>query len=108
MKRSIASLGKIFTALSSQSRLGILLYIHDKHRRCKGRVIRCQNEACIKNLAKAMNITMPTASHHIRELVNAGLVTTEKNGKWVYCTINKKAFREAVCFLSRWSVNKTK
>jgi DNA-binding transcriptional ArsR family regulator len=107
MKRSIESLSKIFVALSSRSRLGILLYIYDKQRRCKGKQLKCCYKTCIKELAKELNVTVPTASHHIKELVNAGLVATEKKGKWVYCAINKKAFEEAVCFLSRWSAKET-
>jgi DNA-binding transcriptional ArsR family regulator len=107
MKRSIESLSKIFAALSSGSRLGILLYIYDKQRRFRGRAIRCQNGACIKDLAKALNVAIPTASHHIKELVNAGLVTTERKGKWVYCAINTKAFEEASRFLGRWSAKET-
>ena len=107
MKNNLVFMSKIFTALSSPSRLGILLYIYDKQRMCKGSPVRCQKGACIKNLAKAMSVSVPTTSHHIKELLNAGLVTTEKNGKWVYCAINGKAFENVVCFLSRWLTNKT-
>jgi len=107
MKKRLESLSKIFSALSSRSRLGILWYIYDKQRRCKGKVLRCRDGACIKDLAKSLNVSVPTVSHHIKELVSAGLVTTEKKGKWVYCEINKKAFEEAVGFLNRWSAEET-
>jgi DNA-binding transcriptional ArsR family regulator len=107
MKTDLASLSKIFTALSGRSRLGILQYIYDKQRLCNGKALRCQEGACIKVLAKAMGISVPTASHHIKELVNAGLVTTERKGKWVYCAINAKAFENVTRFLSRWSANKS-
>ncbi|MGA2070291.1 MAG: metalloregulator ArsR/SmtB family transcription factor [Sedimentisphaerales bacterium] len=103
MKKSVESLSKIFTALSSGSRLGILMYIYDKQRLCNGKALRCQEGTCIKVLAKAMGISVPTASHHIKELVNAGLVTREKKGKWVYCAINTKAFENVTGFLGRWS-----
>ena len=103
MKKNPGHISKIFSALSSESRLGILLYIYDKQRRTKGRALRCQNGACIKDLAKSLSVTVPTASHHIKELVNAGLVITERKGKWVYCEINQKAFEDAVSFLSQWA-----
>jgi DNA-binding transcriptional ArsR family regulator len=107
MKKGIEYLSKIFSALSSRSRLGILLYIYDKQRQYKGRVLRCRDGACIKDLAKELNVAVPTVSHHIKELVNAGLVTTERKGKWVYCAVNAKAFEEATRFLSRWSAKET-
>jgi ArsR family transcriptional regulator, arsenate/arsenite/antimonite-responsive transcriptional repressor len=107
MKKGLESLSKIFAALSSESRLGILLYIYDKQRCFRGRALRCQNGACIKDLAKELNVAVPTVSHHIKELVNAGLVTTERKGKWVYCAINTKAFDEATRFLGRWSAKET-
>ena len=107
MKKKLKSLSKIFMALSSESRLGILMYIYDRQRCLKGKALRCQNGACIKDLAKTLNVSVPTASHHIKELVNAGLVTTERKGKWVYCAINRKAFGNVIHFLSRWSADKT-
>jgi ArsR family transcriptional regulator len=107
MKKGLKSLSKIFAALSSESRLGILQYIYNEQRHFRGRAIRCQNGACIKDLAKALGVSIPTVSHHIKELVNAGLVTTERKGKWVYCAINTKAFEEATRFLSRWSAKET-
>jgi DNA-binding transcriptional ArsR family regulator len=107
MKKSIESLSKIFTALSSGSRLEILRFIYQKQCKCEGRPIRCQKGTCIKDLAKVLGVSVPTASHHIRELVNAGLVTREKKGKWVYCAINAKAFEDVTGFLVRWSAKKT-
>ncbi len=108
MENSLASLSKIFAALSSQNRLKILLYIYDRQHRCKGKVLRCRNEACINDLAKSLNVAIPTASHHIKELVNAGLVTTEKKGKWVYCAINRPVFEKVTRFLDKWSAIETK
>jgi predicted transcriptional regulator len=35
-----------------------------------------------------LNIGAPTVSHHVKELVHAGLITTERRGKQLVCTIN--------------------
>ena len=32
--------------------------------------------------------SLSTASHHLKELRLAGLVRTEKRGRWIYCSIN--------------------
>jgi ArsR family transcriptional regulator, arsenate/arsenite/antimonite-responsive transcriptional repressor len=108
MKKSLVSLSKIFSALASRSRLEMLVYIYGKQRRCKGGQLKCCYKTCIKELAKELNVTVPTVSHHIRELINAGLVTAEKKGKWVYCSVNTKAFGETACFLDKWSAGETK
>ena len=37
-----------------------------------------------------LNIGAPTISHHIKELVNAELITTEKRGKFLICWVNEQ------------------
>ena len=36
---------------------------------------------------KRLNIGAPTVSHHIRELVDAGLITTHRQGRQLFCAI---------------------
>ncbi|MFO7928134.1 MAG: metalloregulator ArsR/SmtB family transcription factor [Candidatus Humimicrobiaceae bacterium] len=106
MEKSIISLTKIFKALSDEKRLKILLFIYNKGCKCEDEKLSCQNETCIKDLTKLLNITPPTISHHIKELVNAGLIITKKEGKWVYCRINIKVFEKVHGFISKFSNNK--
>lgn len=105
MEKSITSLTKIFKALSDEKRLKILLFIYNKECRCEDEKLSCQNETCIKDLTELLNITPPTISHHIKELVNAGLIITKKEGKWVYCRINIKVFEKVHSFISKFSNN---
>jgi DNA-binding transcriptional ArsR family regulator len=106
MNKDISSLAKIFKALTDENRLKILLFVYKKECKCADSQPSCQNETCIKDLSKLLNITTPTISHHIKELVNAGLIITKKEGKWVYCKINQKAFEKACNFLSKFLNNK--
>lgn len=41
-------------------------------------------EACICDLVAPVNLSQPTVSHHMKSLVEAGLVTRDQRGKWAY------------------------
>lgn len=47
-----------------------------------------QGEECACNLLEDLNITQPTLSYHMRNLVESGLVNTRKDGKWSYYAID--------------------
>lgn len=44
-------------------------------------------EACVCDLAEALGFTQPTVSHHLKILVDAGLLTREKRGTWAWYTV---------------------
>jgi ArsR family transcriptional regulator len=45
----------------------------------------CQaSEVCACVFAEKLGIGAPTVSHHMKALIEAGLVTAEKRGLWVY------------------------
>ncbi|ABW10169.1 transcriptional regulator, ArsR family [Parafrankia sp. EAN1pec] len=41
-------------------------------------------EACVCELTEPLGLSQPTVSHHLKILVDAGLVTREKRGVWAY------------------------
>jgi len=41
-------------------------------------------EACICDLTAPVGLSQPTVSHHMRILVEAGLLTRDQRGKWAY------------------------
>jgi ArsR family transcriptional regulator, arsenate/arsenite/antimonite-responsive transcriptional repressor len=41
-------------------------------------------EACVCELTGAFDLTAPTISHHLRVLREAGLISSERRGTWVY------------------------
>lgn len=41
-------------------------------------------EACVCDLTEPLGLTQPTVSHHLRVLLDAGLVTRDKRGVWAY------------------------
>jgi len=48
---------------------------------------------CICNLVEPLALTQPTVSHHMKKLVDVGLVDREQRGKWAYYTLNAEALR---------------
>jgi ArsR family transcriptional regulator len=40
---------------------------------------------CICDLESALDLSQPTITHHIQVLREAGLVSTQKIGRWVFC-----------------------
>ena len=69
---------KVFKALSDENRLQILCQLSG-------------TEKCACVLLEALNISQPTLSHHMRILVEAGLVVGRKEGKWMHYSLSKEA-----------------
>ena len=52
------------------------------------------------DLIDVLDISQPTISHHLKKLVEAGLLTREQRGKWAHYTVVREAFAELRQFLS--------
>lgn len=48
-------------------------------------------EACICDLTGPLGLSQPTVSHHMRMLVDVGLVSREQRGKWAYYRVISEA-----------------
>ncbi len=79
MKLSDDHIVKIAKALANKTRLRILNEI------AKGKSITCGEAERIAGLSQ------PTVSHHLKVLFDAGLLITNKNGRHVNISVNKKA-----------------
>jgi len=42
------------------------------------------SEACVCDLVEPVGLSQPTVSHHLKVLVDAGLLTRDKRGVWAY------------------------
>lgn len=51
----------------------------------------CQ-EVCACDLTDVLGISQPTVSHHMKKLVDAGLITREQRGRWAHYSIIPEAF----------------
>jgi ArsR family transcriptional regulator, arsenate/arsenite/antimonite-responsive transcriptional repressor len=50
-------------------------------------------EACVCDLTAPVGLSQPTVSHHMKLLVDAGLVTREQRGKWAYYAVVSDALQ---------------
>lgn len=67
-------LAKIFKALGDPTRVKLLSLISAS----------ADAEMCVCDLTEPVGLSQPTVSHHMKQLVEAGLVTREQRGRWAY------------------------
>ena len=46
---------------------------------------------CVCNLVEPLGLAQPTVSHHLKKLVDAGLLEREQRGKWAYFSLDPEA-----------------
>lgn len=69
-------LARSFSALSDPIRIRLLSY-----------VASAEDEVCACDLVSMSGRSQPTVSHHMKLLFDAGLVTRDKRGLWVWYRI---------------------
>lgn len=52
---------------------------------------RAGDEVCVCDFTSALPLNQPTVSHHLKTLRDAGLVTSERRGTWVYYRLAEDA-----------------
>ncbi|MBI4320483.1 MAG: winged helix-turn-helix transcriptional regulator [Chloroflexi bacterium] len=66
-----------FRALADMSRLNI---VHE---------LAGRDELKVSDLAKLVKLSQPLLSWHLRKLRRAGLIVTRKDGRQVFCSLNR-------------------
>jgi ArsR family transcriptional regulator len=49
-----------------------------------------EHEACVCNLTEPLGLSQPTVSHHLKVLLQAGLVEREQRGSWAYFRVREE------------------
>lgn len=78
-----------FKALADPTRLRLLSHI----------AARGCESVCACDLLDVVDISQPTVSHHLKRLVDAGLLTREQSGRWAYYTVARDALDQLRGFL---------
>ena len=74
-------LAHVFKALGDPTRVKLLSLI----------AAHPDGEACVCDLTEPVGLAQPTVSHHLKSLVDAGLITREQRGRWSYHRIVQPA-----------------
>lgn len=82
MEQSNQTMARVFKAMGDENRLTILSLLQ-------------KGERCACKLQEALQISQPTLSHHMRILVDAGLVSSRKEGKWIHYSLSEAGAQQA-------------
>jgi ArsR family transcriptional regulator, arsenate/arsenite/antimonite-responsive transcriptional repressor len=63
-----------FKALADPARLRLISLV----------AAHAEAEACVCELTEPVGLSQPTVSHHLKILVDAGILAREQRGKWAY------------------------
>lgn len=67
---------RLLKSLANETRLKMLRLLNKR-------------EMCVCELTVALNLTQPTASHHLNILENMRLIRDRKEGKWVFYSVSR-------------------
>ena len=74
---------RLFKALGDTTRLKIMMLLNIR-------------EMCVCEIMVALNLTQPTASHHLGILEAVDLVKDRREGKWVFYSLKDKRFANLI------------
>ncbi len=86
MDNKYAKRAKVFKAFCDENRLRILEILQS-------------GEKCACVLLEDLQISQSTLSHHMKILVDGGIVNSRKEGKWTHYSISRESCQEAVNLL---------
>ena len=87
------ALAMAFKAIADPARLRLLSFLARQP----------DAEACVCFLVEPLGLAQPTVSHHLKVLTDAGLVTRERRGTWMFYRLvpeRVEALREALALPS--------
>lgn len=91
------ALAKQFKALGNPNRFQLFAEILAAHEAN----YEAGHDCFLQTIMQGLKIAPPTVSHHLKELVNAGLISTELKGKLLTCTVDTEALAELERFFAR-------
>ncbi|MET4591214.1 metalloregulator ArsR/SmtB family transcription factor [Arthrobacter sp. 754] len=80
----------VFKALSDPNRLRLLSMVKAE----------AAGESCVCDLTGPLDLGQPTVSHHLKILVDAGLLHREKRGTWAYYSLVPGALEKTAGLLA--------
>ena len=91
-KDDVDRLARMFRALGNPHRLRLFMNLLEESKLdlAKGRIHDC----FLVKLLAGIDLGPATVSHHVKELNDAGLIQTEREGKQLTCSVDPKGLAE--------------
>lgn len=99
MNDDLQTAAQTFQALGHPKRLAILQWLLEQHvAECSGDPEECKMEptTCdFSDLVDRLDVTKATISHHVKKLLDAGLINCEREGRTLLCTVDRERLQSA-------------
>ncbi|MEK6472247.1 metalloregulator ArsR/SmtB family transcription factor [Bacillus safensis] len=94
---------EVFKALSNESRLQILQWLKepDRHFTPHEGIDMNTTGVCVSQITDKLKMTQSTASQYLSILLRAGLITTERIGKYTYYKRDESAIKKIAEILEK-------
>ncbi len=89
MNKTFVIYARIFKAMSDENRLKILELLQKKDRNAS-------------EILAEMDFGQSTLSHHMRLLLDAGIVESYRNGKWTIYHLNHSTYDKMIRWMERY------
>ncbi|MCZ2403831.1 helix-turn-helix transcriptional regulator [Paenarthrobacter sp. Z7-10] len=92
----------VLDAAEAQKRALVFKAMGDPNRLRLLSIVRASagGEACVCDLTEPLDLGQPTVSHHLKILVDAGLLDRDKRGTWAYYSLVPGALDRAAALLT--------
>ncbi len=90
---------RIFKALGDPARIRILEFLRAPGAGC----CTFAGQICACDIERELGLSQATISHHMKLLIEAGLVSATKRGRWMHYTLRSQSFAEAAAWLSTYA-----
>ena len=94
-------IGLQLKALADPTRRKIIALLRAKGSSSCDRVSADASGLCVCDLEGELRLTQPTITHHVQILRGAGLISSRKIGRWLYCCRNEQALDRLGAWLRR-------
>ena len=95
LKNNHSKNATVFKAFCDETRLMVLSLL-------------CDDEKCACELLTQVNVSQSTLSHHMKILVESGIVASRKEGKWMYYSISQEGSEKAIFLLKSLTTLETR
>jgi ArsR family transcriptional regulator len=89
----------VFKALGDPARMRVIEFLARPEAEC----CSPEDRVCACDVEDMLGLSQPAVSHHLKILVQAGLVEAEKSGRWVYYRLNRLRFETLGTYLATFA-----